>query len=58
MSRLFSTEVRLDKIRVNTVNTDAVILGSKIWECDWAKGPAEVYVITLGKLPEPGIMLR
>ena len=35
MSRLLAAELGKDQIRVNTVNPDGVIIGSKIWEGDW-----------------------
>lgn len=51
MSRLLAAELGGDKIRVNTVNPDGVIVGSKIWEGDWAEGRAKAYGITVDKLP-------
>lgn len=51
MTRLLATELANDKIRVNTINPDGVIIGSKIWEGDWAKGRAEAYGITVEELP-------
>ena len=38
LSRLNAAELGKDKIRVNTVNPDAVIAESKIWEGAWAEG--------------------
>ena len=52
MSRLLATEFAPDQIRVNTVNPDGVIIGSKIWEGDWAEGRAKAYGITVAELPE------
>ena len=52
MSRLLAAELGADKIRVNTVNPDAVLRGSKIWEGDWAAGRAKAYGITVEELPQ------
>ena len=52
MSRLLATELAPDQIRVNTVNPDGVIIGSKIWEGDWAEGRAKAYGISVAELPE------
>ena len=52
MTRLRAAELAKDKIRVNTVNPDGVIIGSKIWEGDWAEGRAKTYGITVAELPE------
>ena len=52
MSRLLAAELGPDKIRVNTVNPDAVLRGSKIWEGDWAAGRAKAYGITVEELPQ------
>ena len=51
MARLLAAELGNDRIRVNTVNPDGVIIGSKIWEGDWAKGRAKAYGITVEELP-------
>ena len=51
MARLLAAELGRDKIRVNTVNPDGVIVGSKIWEGDWAEGRAKAYGITVDELP-------
>ncbi len=51
MSRLLAAELGPDKIRVNVVNPDAVIGGSKIWEGAWAEGRAKAYGITVAELP-------
>ncbi|MGI4884048.1 MAG: bifunctional rhamnulose-1-phosphate aldolase/short-chain dehydrogenase [Janthinobacterium lividum] len=52
MSRLLAAELGPDKIRVNTVNPDAVLRGSKIWEGDWAAGRAKAYGIAVEDLPQ------
>ncbi|TGD80720.1 bifunctional aldolase/short-chain dehydrogenase [Hymenobacter wooponensis] len=51
MSRLLAAELGPDKIRVNTVNPDAVLRGSKIWEGDWAAGRAKAYGVSVEDLP-------
>ena len=51
MSRLLAAELGKDRIRVNTVNPDGVIIGSKIWEGAWAEGRAKAYGITVEELP-------
>ncbi|MEQ8472836.1 MAG: bifunctional aldolase/short-chain dehydrogenase [Marinoscillum sp.] len=51
MSRLLAAELGPDKIRVNVVNPDAVIEGSKIWEGKWAEGRAKAYGIEVKDLP-------
>ena len=51
MTRLLAAELGNDHIRVNTVNPDGVIVGSKIWEGDWAAGRAKAYGITVEELP-------
>jgi len=51
LSRLNAAELGEDKIRVNTVNPDAVISDSKIWEGAWAEGRAKAYGITVSELP-------
>jgi rhamnulose-1-phosphate aldolase/alcohol dehydrogenase len=52
MSRLLAAELGKDKIRVNSVNPDAVLRGSKIWEGDWAEGRAKAYGIAVEDLPK------
>ena len=52
MTRLLAAELGRDHIRVNTVNPDGVIVGSKIWEGDWAEGRAKAYGIAVEELPE------
>ncbi|PJJ59936.1 bifunctional aldolase/short-chain dehydrogenase [Hymenobacter chitinivorans] len=51
MSRLLAAELGADKIRVNTVNPDAVLRGSKIWESGWAEGRAKAYGVSVEELP-------
>ncbi len=51
MSRLLAAELGSDKIRVNMVNPDAVIAGSKIWEGAWAEGRAKAYGVSVEELP-------
>ncbi|MEM6320273.1 MAG: bifunctional aldolase/short-chain dehydrogenase [Bacteroidota bacterium] len=51
MTRLLAAELGPEKIRVNTVNPDGVIVGSKIWEGDWAEGRAKANGITVEELP-------
>ncbi len=51
MSRLLAAELGPDKVRVNVVNPDAVIAGSKIWKGTWAEGRAKAYGITVDELP-------
>ena len=51
LSRLLAAELGGDKIRVNTVNPDAVIADSNIWAGGWAEGRAKAYGITVAELP-------
>ncbi len=51
LSRLNAAELGPDKIRVNTVNPDAVIAGSNIWEGAWAEGRAQAYGVAVEELP-------
>ncbi len=51
LSRLMAAELGADKIRVNTVNPDAVISDSNIWAGGWAEGRAKAYGITVEELP-------
>lgn len=51
MARLLAAELGPEKIRVNTVNPDGVIVGSKIWEGAWAEGRAKAYGIKVEELP-------
>lgn len=51
MARLLAAELGSKGIRVNTVNPDGVIVGSKIWEGEWAEGRAKAYGIEVEDLP-------
>jgi len=51
LSRLLAAELGGDKIRVNTVNPDAVIADSNIWAGGWAEGRAKAYGIRVEELP-------
>lgn len=51
LTRLLAAELGADKIRVNTVNPDAVISDSNIWSGGWAEGRAKAYGITVEELP-------
>jgi rhamnulose-1-phosphate aldolase/alcohol dehydrogenase len=51
LTRLMAAELGAEKIRVNTVNPDAVIADSNIWAGGWAEGRAKAYGITVEELP-------
>ena len=51
LSRLNAAELGKDHIRVNVINPDAVITGSKIWEGAWAEGRAKAYNVKVEDLP-------
>lgn len=51
LTRLLAAELGSDKIRVNTVNPDAVITDSNIWAGGWADGRAKAYGVTVEELP-------
>ncbi len=51
LTRLMAAELGADKIRVNTVNPDAVIADSNIWAGGWAEGRAKAYGIKVEELP-------
>lgn len=51
MTRLLAAELGAENIRVNTVNPDGVIVGSKIWEGKWAEGRAKAHGISVEDLP-------
>jgi len=48
LARCLALEGASDGIRVNVVNPDAVIRGSKIWDGDWRKERASAYGIDSG----------
>lgn len=50
LTRLLAAELGADKIRVNTVNPDAVIADSNIWAGGWAEGRAKAYGIKVEEL--------
>ncbi|HSK11656.1 MAG TPA: SDR family NAD(P)-dependent oxidoreductase, partial [Phnomibacter sp.] len=52
LTRLMAAELGADKIRVNTVNPDAVIADSNIWAGGWAEGRAKAYGIKVEELPD------
>jgi len=49
LARCLALEGAPFSIRVNTVNPDAVIKGSKIWDSDWRKERASAHGIDAGK---------
>ena len=51
LTRLNAAELGKDKIRVNAINPDAVIVDSKIWKGEWAEGRAKAYGVTVEELP-------
>ncbi len=51
LTRLMAAELGADKIRVNSVNPDAVISDSNIWANGWAEGRAKAYGISVEELP-------
>lgn len=51
LSRLLAAELGADRIRVNSVNPDAVIADSNIWAGGWAEGRAKAYGVTVEELP-------
>lgn len=52
LSRLMAAELGEHGIRVNTINPDAIITDSKIWQSGWAEDRAKAYNVPLDKLPE------
>ncbi|WP_306141562.1 bifunctional rhamnulose-1-phosphate aldolase/short-chain dehydrogenase [Roseibium sp. MMSF_3412] len=52
LARCLALEGAPDGIRVNTVNPDAVLRGSKIWSGDWLKERAEAYGKDTAELEE------
>ncbi|MEY3051626.1 MAG: hypothetical protein RLY31_1411 [Bacteroidota bacterium] len=51
MTRLLAAELGGDRIRVNMVHPDAVIVGSNIWAGGWAAGRAKAYGVNEAELP-------
>jgi len=52
MSRLMATELAEFNIKVNSLNPDGVIIGSKIWKGSWAEERAKSHGIKVSQLPE------
>ena len=52
MSRLMATELAEFNIKVNCLNPDGVIIGSKIWKGSWAEERAKSHGIKVSQLPE------
>jgi rhamnulose-1-phosphate aldolase/alcohol dehydrogenase len=52
LARCLALEGASHGIRVNTVNPDAVIKGSRIWDGDWRRERAEAYGIDAGEALE------
>ena len=52
MSRLMATELAEYNIKVNCLNPDGVIIGSKIWKGSWAEERAKSHGIKVSQLPE------
>jgi rhamnulose-1-phosphate aldolase/alcohol dehydrogenase len=52
LARCLAEEGGPDGIRVNTVNPDAVLQGSRIWDSSWREERAAAYGITPGELEE------
>jgi rhamnulose-1-phosphate aldolase/alcohol dehydrogenase len=51
LTRLLAAELGGDRIRVNSINPDAVIADSNIWAGGWAEGRAKAYGISVEELP-------
>ena len=51
LARCLAEELGPDHIRVNVVNPDAVLSGSRIWSSDWKESRARNYGITTDDLP-------
>lgn len=51
LARCLAEELGPDGIRVNVVNPDAVLSGSRIWSSDWKKARASNYGISEDDLP-------
>ncbi|HEV2590271.1 MAG TPA: bifunctional aldolase/short-chain dehydrogenase [Gaiellaceae bacterium] len=52
LARCLAEELGGDGIRVNTVNPDAILEGSKIWDSAWREERARAYGITEDKLED------
>ena len=52
LARCLAEELGPDGIRVNTVNPDAVLEGSRIWDSDWREERARAYGIRSEELEE------
>jgi rhamnulose-1-phosphate aldolase/alcohol dehydrogenase len=52
LARCLAEELGADGIRVNTVNPDAVLEGSRIWDSAWREERASAYGIPEGELEE------
>jgi NAD(P)-dependent dehydrogenase (short-subunit alcohol dehydrogenase family) len=52
LARCLAEEGGADGIRVNTVNPDAVLQGSRIWDSSWREERAAAYGIEPGQLEE------
>jgi NAD(P)-dependent dehydrogenase (short-subunit alcohol dehydrogenase family) len=52
LARCLAEEGGAAGIRVNTVNPDAVLQGSRIWDSSWREGRAAAYGIDPGELEE------
>jgi rhamnulose-1-phosphate aldolase/alcohol dehydrogenase len=52
LARCLAEELGADGIRVNTVNPDAVLEGSRIWDSEWREERARAYGIRTDELEE------
>jgi rhamnulose-1-phosphate aldolase/alcohol dehydrogenase len=52
LARCLAEEGGQERIRVNTVNPDAVLSGSRIWDSEWRKERARAYGISPDELEE------
>src|SRR5207253_7082554 len=52
LARCLAEELGVDRIRVNTVNPDAVLEGSRIWDSTWREERARAYGIPSEELEE------
>lgn len=51
-ARLLAAELGRNGIRVNTINPDAIIRGSGIWDKGWAADRAKAYGVSVENLPQ------